>query len=522
MRFRPFLCIIPVFFSATLAFANPNQFGSSGLLHIPTADTIDSANFCFGVWGNCSDKSDSGLTSIMPVTLTLGIGTFWEVYGTYPNAYPKSSETPYSGRGTADVGSKIRFYGSRNSRLKLAADVKASRYVDDDPNYNGITDVGGRLIASAKNDYLGIHLYSGYVSNGNSREVVNGTKSTREYPLGAGIEIISSQRSKVTFEATAADLTRFSSAPAEASVGFQYYLTPHLTFNISGGVGLNSAAADWRLLLGMSTCQGVGAYIKPIPVVRPKGAAEKPETIRPTKVVALSPLLIKTPVLATPANKFEVPLDPDGDEMLVRPYGNVVIPQQTASAKPIKPQIEKPPAAGASETLPIVVPPVKEDSSEYTLTRVSGATPVYGVSIKGATPSYEPVGKGSKNLMAAYRKFRLPDSLFEFDNADMVPEVQKSVSELAEYIRKDERWVYIRIDGHTDAVGSTKYNMDLSLRRAISVANYLITKEGIDPSRILVRGMGKSSPIADNSTDEGRKLNRRFEIVFLVPKEDQK
>ena len=522
MRFRSFICIIAFFCSATFALANPNQFGSSGLLHIPTADTIDSANFCFGVWGNCSNKSDSGLTSIMPVTLTLGIGTSWEVYGTYPNAYPKSSEAPYSGRGTADVGSKIRFYGSRNSRLKLAADVKASRYVDDDPLFNGATDVGGRLIASVKNDYLGVHLYTGYMSNGDSREVFNGKKFTREYPMGAGIEINSSQRSKVTFEVMASDLTRFSSAPAEASIGYQYFLTPHLTFNFSGGLGLSSAAADWRLLLGMSTCQGVGAYIKPIPVVGPRGGGAKPETTRPTKVVALSPLLIKTPELAAPVNKFEVPLDPDGDEMLVRPYGNVVIPQQTVAAKQIRPQFEKPPQAGASEPLPVVVPPVKEESSEYTLTRVSGATPVYGVSIKSETPAYEPVGKGSKNLMAAYRKFRLPDSLFEFDNADMVPEVQKSVSELAEYIRKDEKWVYIRIDGHTDAVGSAKYNMDLSLRRAISVANYLITKEGIDPARILVRGMGKSSPIADNSTDEGRKLNRRFEIVFLVPKENQK
>jgi len=79
----------------------------------------------------------------------------------------------------------------------------------------------------------------------------------------------------------------------------------------------------------------------------------------------------------------------------------------------------------------------------------------------------------------------------------------------------------MRIDGHTDAVGSVKYNMDLSLKRAITVANYLITREGIDPSRIFVRGMGKSTPIADNSTDEGRKLNRRFEIVFLVHKEEK-
>jgi outer membrane protein OmpA-like peptidoglycan-associated protein len=522
MRFRYLIFIFLFLLNSRTVLANPNQFGSSGLLHVPSADTLDSANFCFGVWGNCSEKSNTGLTSIMPVTLTLGIGTFWEVYGTYPNAYPNSAETPYSGRGTADVGSKIRFYGARSSKIKLAADLKMSRYVDDNPIYNGVSDVGGRLIASLKNDYIGVHLYSGFMSNGNSREVVNGTKSTREFPLGTGVEFFTSQRSKVTLEATAADAAELSKAPVEAALGFQYYLTPHLTFNLSGGAGLNSVAPDWRFLIGLSTCQGVGAYIKPVPVVTRKGDKGKPEVTRPTKIVALSPLLIKTPALTAPASKFEVPLDTNGDEMLVRPYGNVVIPQQTAVAKLAKPPIEEPQSAGAAEPLPVIIPPVKEDSPEYTLTRVTGVTPLYGVSLKGENQGVTPVEKTANTPVTAYRKFRLPDNLFEFDNADMIPEVQKSVSELAEFIRKDDKWVFIRIDGHTDAVGSVKYNMDLSLKRAVSVANYLITKEGIDPARIFVRGMGKSAPIADNSTDEGRKLNRRFEIVFLVHKENKK
>ena len=520
MRFRYFIFILLLSLCSRTALANPTQFGSSGLLYVPTADTLDSANFCFGVWGNCNSKSNTGLTSIMPVTLTLGIGTFWEVYGTYPNAYPNSSEIPGSGRGTADVGSKIRFLGARSSNFKLAADLKMSRYIDDNPNYNGVSDVGGRLIASLRNDSIGVHIYSGYMSNGNSRDVViNGTKSAREFPVGAGIEVFTSQRSKVTLETTAADAAELSKAPAEAALGFQYYLTPHLTFNLSGGAGLNSAAPDWRFLIGMSTCQGVGAYIKPVPEVRRKGSRDKPEVIRPTKVVALSPLLIKTPVLTAPASKFEVPLDADGDETIVRPYGNVVIPQQPAVAKLIKPQYEEPQPAGAAEPAPVIIPVVKEDTPEYTLTRVTGVTPLYGVSLKGEAPVVAPVEKASSTPVTAYRKFRLPDNLFEFDNADMIPEVQKSVSELAEFIRKDDKWVFIRIDGHTDAIGSVKYNMDLSLKRAISVANYLITKEGIDPARVFVRGMGKSAPIADNSTDEGRKLNRRFEIVFLVHKE---
>jgi outer membrane protein OmpA-like peptidoglycan-associated protein len=454
----------------------------------------------------------------MPVTLSLGIGTFWEVYGTYPNVL-LNSDAPDSGRGTADLGMKLRVFGSRSSKFKLAVDTHMSRYIDDDPKYNGVNDVGGKLIATLRTDLLATHLYAGYMSNGDSREVLkdNPTKSKSEYPVGAGIDISPSFRSKLTLELTATDASS-TDAPIEATVGFQYYVTPHLTFNLAYSMGLTDAAPDWRVLFGVSTCQGVGAYIKPIPVVtRKDGKGGKAEVIRPTKIIVLSPLLIKTPALTTPASKFEIPVDADGEEILIRPYGNIVIAQKHATTPVSLPRIatdEQIPEELADQP---VVPLPEEGSTEYSLTRVSGVTPLYGVSFKGQVAPIEKLS----TPVTAYRKFRLPDNLFEFDNAELIPEVQKSVAELADFIRKDTKWVFIRIDGHTDAVGSVKYNMDLSLKRAVTIANYLITREGIDPSRIFVRGMGKSVPIADNSTDEGRKLNRRFELVFLVHKEEK-
>ncbi len=549
MRFRLSVLIILVLVGFRKpAMANPTQYGSSGLLNVSTADTLDSANLCIGMWGNCSKRQDNGITSIMPVTLTLGIGTFWEAYGTYPNVY-LNNEAPFSGRGTADVGMKIRFLGQRSSAFKLAVDYHYSRYIDDDRQFNGINDMGGRLIASYRTDLVGAHLYSGYMSNGKSRDVVKGIKSETEYPYGAGVEIATTTRSKLTLEYVASDAARFD-APSEASVGYQYYITPHLTLNLAYGMGINDAAASWRVLFGLSTCQGVGAYIKPIPeVTKVKGkSGAGREVMRPTKVLPLSPLLIKTPALTTPSSKFEVPLEQDGEEIVIRPYGTVVIAQQAAATPVTLPKI--PPTeqiqTAVAETAPVesrpvvaepspaVVEPVspepsievdKQAASEYALTRVSGVTPLYGVRLKdssGKAAVAAPLPSLPGGPVVAYRKFRLPDSIFEFDNVDMLPEVKQSISELAEFIRNDNKWVYLRIDGHTDGVGSVKYNLDLSLKRAISVANYLITREGIDPSKIFVRGMGKSAPIADNSTDEGRKLNRRFEIVFLVHKEKGK
>jgi outer membrane protein OmpA-like peptidoglycan-associated protein len=74
----------------------------------------------------------------------------------------------------------------------------------------------------------------------------------------------------------------------------------------------------------------------------------------------------------------------------------------------------------------------------------------------------------------------------------------------------------IRITGHTDASGSPASNLNLSLRRAETVADYL-AKGGIDRTRLAVRGAGSTLPIADDSTRHGRSLNRRIDIVFELP-----
>jgi outer membrane protein OmpA-like peptidoglycan-associated protein len=68
--------------------------------------------------------------------------------------------------------------------------------------------------------------------------------------------------------------------------------------------------------------------------------------------------------------------------------------------------------------------------------------------------------------------------------------------------------------GHTDDTGSARYNLGLSERRAESVATYLIT-QGIVDARVEVVGFGENKPIFDNSSAEGRVLNRRVEIALL-------
>ncbi len=69
----------------------------------------------------------------------------------------------------------------------------------------------------------------------------------------------------------------------------------------------------------------------------------------------------------------------------------------------------------------------------------------------------------------------------------------------------------IDIIGHTDSIGATPYNQELSENRANSVAVFL-TSKGVLPQRILTAGYGESQPIASNSTDSGRAQNRRVTI----------
>jgi len=74
--------------------------------------------------------------------------------------------------------------------------------------------------------------------------------------------------------------------------------------------------------------------------------------------------------------------------------------------------------------------------------------------------------------------------------------------------------VRIEFGGHTDDVGADKDNMQLSLKRAEAVYQYILSR-GIDPARLKYKGYGETRPVADNATEEGRRQNRRIEFLIL-------
>jgi outer membrane protein OmpA-like peptidoglycan-associated protein len=105
------------------------------------------------------------------------------------------------------------------------------------------------------------------------------------------------------------------------------------------------------------------------------------------------------------------------------------------------------------------------------------------------------------------------DIYFETNSAVLKKQSFESLNKLLDFLFYNPN-IIIEIHAHTDNIGSPKSNEILSLQRAQTVADYLIVK-GIGENRILVKGFGAEYPIADNTTEEGRALNRRVNIKIV-------
>jgi outer membrane protein OmpA-like peptidoglycan-associated protein len=104
--------------------------------------------------------------------------------------------------------------------------------------------------------------------------------------------------------------------------------------------------------------------------------------------------------------------------------------------------------------------------------------------------------------------------LFDYNRADLKPVAQQNLTELAAILTKYED-TNILIEGHTDSDGAEDYNLELSRRRAQSVANHL-GGVGVDPTRFTMMGYGEVQPVASNATPDGKALNRRVEVAIMA------
>lgn len=134
----------------------------------------------------------------------------------------------------------------------------------------------------------------------------------------------------------------------------------------------------------------------------------------------------------------------------------------------------------------------------------SGTNAVTNVKLcKGAVPLYDRLSSQGKIITYAIT--------FETGKADLKPESMTEINRIAK-LMNEQSDLKFEVQGHCDNQGSDKVNDPLSQKRAEAIVAALV-KQGINASRLTAVGKGRHSPIADNSTDEGRAKNRRVEFV---------
>jgi OOP family OmpA-OmpF porin len=135
------------------------------------------------------------------------------------------------------------------------------------------------------------------------------------------------------------------------------------------------------------------------------------------------------------------------------------------------------------------------------------------------TPSATPSASASTPAPAETAKptvkkdrLEIPGQIvFESGKAVLKPESEAGINQLKQYLDETPRVTKLRIEGHTDNVGSPESNETLSGQRALAIKAALIAK-GVAKERLLAVGFGQTKPVADNATEEGKAKNRRTEF----------
>ncbi|HLS80912.1 MAG TPA: OmpA family protein [Steroidobacter sp.] len=108
----------------------------------------------------------------------------------------------------------------------------------------------------------------------------------------------------------------------------------------------------------------------------------------------------------------------------------------------------------------------------------------------------------------------MPSSItFALNSADLNAQFYNALNGVAMVLKEYDKTV-VEVAGHTDSTGSDQYNLQLSQRRAQSVASYLIS-QGVSSQRLMTVGGGEAYPIASNDTEQGRAANRRVELTIV-------
>jgi outer membrane protein OmpA-like peptidoglycan-associated protein len=103
---------------------------------------------------------------------------------------------------------------------------------------------------------------------------------------------------------------------------------------------------------------------------------------------------------------------------------------------------------------------------------------------------------------------------FGFNQYDLTTSAHPILNQIIASLKAQPE-IDIEVQGHTDSIGNSQYNNNLSLKRANAVKAYLVSK-GIAASRVSTNGYGSQRPVSSNKSAKGRLLNRRVETLPII------
>lgn len=168
------------------------------------------------------------------------------------------------------------------------------------------------------------------------------------------------------------------------------------------------------------------------------------------------------------------------------------------------------PAAAVEMTPPVYADSNTDNASSSAVSNSNSNSSDTGSATATTTTTNNNITPGSDKLTFE------ADAFFDFDKSVLKAAGKDKLADLASKLQGTDIEVVVAT-GHTDAIGTERYNIKLSLRRANAVKAFLVSK-GIPADRIFTEGKGESQPVASNKTREGRAKNRRVEVEVVSRK----
>lgn len=238
------------------------------------------------------------------------------------------------------------------------------------------------------------------------------------------------------------------------------------------------------------------------------------EVIIPTAPLPVAPVVIPPVTVVSQSVAPEKSAAAD-DEIQVAETEKATPPTDSVPEPVAEPLIAAAPTGPAAqpvpEATPLEIPQCSGLPPHAILMLGKAGSELLHVPVDEVTNQPEPY-RADQNVA---KKSHVPTASFEFDVWQLTDQAKQVLTLLVKQLERSGLEYKLRVEGHTDSVGSETYNYKLSLLRANAVASFLENEKGVDPSKLAIAGCGEWKPLASNETDEGRTLNRRFELVIL-------